>query len=507
MMEPVKPAPIRAMSRVFPSFSLPQLWALVVVAGIWIILNLTLVRPHDFWWHVASGQRIVELGRVPGVDLYSYTRFAEPYVYEMWLPEVAFYLLMRAGGLPLIIFFHAVTITTAYAVVLRVCRDAAGGSLRPAVLATLAAAALGVANWNVRPQTISFLFFALTLFLLERDTARPQGNGVFWLVPIMLVWANSHGGFVLGLALAGVYVLAGLLAWLAGRRDTGQAHPFPTRLLAAMVLSAAATLLTPQGSAIGAYVAGILRHDTIRNLALEWMPPTVQTWEGQLFFGFVVGLAALLLASRYRLKTHEALRLLLFGALALMARRNIAWFGMVAAPVAAACLAEWSARRGAVARTGPGRPRLNLAIASLVGLLAVASLPWLRPFLPLPAERQAYLSAETPVDAVAFLKGLPAQRAFHSEAYGSYMIWASPERPVFVDTRIELYPPTQWADYVALSAGRYDWQEILDRYGIDTLLLDRDKQGRLIEAAGASPSWARVYEDAQAVVLQRRGAP
>ncbi|MFC2036597.1 hypothetical protein ACFLYD_01325, partial [Chloroflexota bacterium] len=89
-------------------------------------------------------------------------------------------------------------------------------------------------------------------------------------------------------------------------------------------------------------------------------------------------------------------------------------------------------------------------------------------------------------------------------AYGSYMIWASPKVPAFIDTRIELYPPLQWADYVALGQARYDWQAILGRYGVDTLLLDREVQGPLIEAATEAPGWERSYEDERSVVFQQR---
>ena len=59
----------------------------------------------------------------------------------------------------------------------------------------------------------------------------------------------------------------------------------------------------------------------------------------------------------------------------------------------------------------------------------------------------------------------------------------------------------------ALGGARYDWQALLDRYGIDTLLLRREGQERLIEAATAAPEWERRYEDDQAVILERVAGP
>jgi len=490
--------------------SLSQLWVVVALSGILIVLDLTFVRSNDFWWHVRAGQWIVANGRIPAVDLFSYTRLGTPFTYEAWLMEVVLYLLLRSGGLPLVIYFHALAITAAYALLFRTAHRAGGGDARWAVLVTLAAAALGANNWSVRPQTISFPFFALTLFLLEAS-ARRQGAGVnerqgsraLWaLPPLFALWANAHGGFVFGLALLGAGLLGRLVDWLKHRQR------FPTRLVLVAGLCAAATCLTPSGLGMVNYVLGFVRHPITQSLNVEFMPPTVRTGDGLLLFGFSACLAALLAVSRYRPTAGEALRLLLFGGLALTARRNVVWFGFVAAPAAAACLGCWAAGRGTPRAQRAGRPRLNQAFAALLGLLAFVSLPWLRPQLPLPKGRQAYLAPETPVRAVAFLNTLPTPlRLVHSEADGSYLIWASPGVPVFIDTRIELYPKEQWDDYIAVFQARYDWEAILERYGADTLLLERRTAGPLIAAAAASPDWRQLYDDDQAVIYQRRGLP
>ncbi len=487
------------------AITLPQVWALVALAGIFIILNLTLVRPQDFWWHVRAGQWIVEQGRVPTTDLFTYTRLGTPFTYQMWLMEVIFYLLLQAGGLPLVIFFHAVTITAAYALLLRTSWRAAKGNLRWAALATLAAAALGINNWNVRPQTISFPLFALTLFILDRSVGqgsaavKPAPRALWLLPPLFAFWANAHGGFVFGLALLGACLLAQLFDWLR------HARRFPTQLVLVTLLSGAATLATPAGLGMAGYVLGFMRNPVTQSLNVEFQPLTVRSIDGLFFFGLCTALIVLLLASRHRLTSFEATRLLLFGGLALMASRDVAWFGFVAAPVAAACLSELGARH-VQSRTpaGRARPRLNQAVLGLAGMLAVLSLPWFRPHLPLPTARQAYLSPETPVRAAQFLRNLsPAPRPFHSETDGSYLIWALPDVPVFADTRIELYPAQQWLDYLAVLQARYNWQAILDRYGVDTLLLERSSAGPLIKAAEASPTWELAYSDGQSLVFRK----
>ena len=489
------------------ALSLPQLWALACVVGVFIILSLQLVRPHDFWWHARVGRWIVENGAIPRTDLFSFTRFGEPYAYQMWLMEVVLCVLLAAGGLPLVIFANAVAIAGAYAILLRICHRSIGGNLRWASLAALAGAGVGMQNWNIRPQAISFPLFAVTMYLLERrapgdaerGARRQSDRALWWLPPLFALWANCHGAFVAGLTLVGVYLLGDLLAWLRRRRA------FPVNLALASLFSAAAIFLTPLGLGMVEYVLGIFKHSLIQQLIVEWMPPTVRTWGGGPFFAMAVACITVMLVSGYRPAAHESLRLLVFGGLALTASRHTAWFGMAAAPTLAASLSHWTRTREGQRTSRVRRRPINLAVGGVIGLLGVLSLPWLRPYLPLPDTRRAYASPETPLEAVAFLRRLPSTpRVFHSEGYGSYMIWASPEAPVFVDTRIELYPEEQWRDYLAISYARHDWETILEKYGVDTLLLERDSQAWLIEAASAAPVWQRVYEDDKCVILQRR---
>jgi len=504
-------APLRRRTPARPILDLPHLWAMAVLAGVFVFVNLALIPPNDFWWHVRTGQWIVELGRVPGVDLYSYTQAGQPYAYSMWwLMQVALYCLYKAGGLPLVIFVNALVITASYLLLLRICRRAAGGNLRWAALSTLAAALLGMGNWVVRPQTISYLFFVLVLCLVERDASDPRDGartfsvrtGLWLLPPLFAVWANAHAGFVAGLALLGAYLLARLAAWLLHRGSP------PGGLILVVVLSALSLLINPGGEDTLRHLLAMFRNPVVRSLIAEWIPLTASMVDGALCLGVSALLAILLVASRYRPTTFEVTRLLLFGVMAAMSRRNVSWFGIVAAPTIGHCLGFWESGRQHIAAPRRARARLNLFAAALIALVALLSLPWLRPYLPLPQARLAYVTPDTPVGAADFLRTLPApRRVFHSEAAGSYLIWAAPEVPVFIDPRFELYPEAQWRDWYALTMARYDWQAILDRYGVDTLLLGRDGQAALIEAASASGAWQQVYQDEAAVILVQSGGP
>jgi hypothetical protein len=85
-------------------------------------------------------------------------------------------------------------------------------------------------------------------------------------------------------------------------------------------------------------------------------------------------------------------------------------------------------------------------------------------------------------------------------SYGSYLIWAAPDMPVFIDPRIELYPYEQWQDYLRLSNGR-NVAELIAEYRFDGMLLSKTEQAPLIAHLAEDPAWRQVYADEQNTVF------
>ncbi len=84
--------------------NLSTIWLLLPVVVVFVVGNLLQVMPHDFWWHVRTGQIILTSHSVPAVDSFTFTRSGFPWTNEAWLMQVILYLLYAAGGLPLAIF-------------------------------------------------------------------------------------------------------------------------------------------------------------------------------------------------------------------------------------------------------------------------------------------------------------------------------------------------------------------------------------------------------------------
>lgn len=488
-----------------------HLWPLAVLAGVFIFASTHPIRPHDFWWHLKVGQEILATSRIPSVDTFSHTMAGTSYpnYASYWLMEVAYYLIYTAGGPAFIIFAHTLLVTSAYGMLIYLCWRVAR-SWRVATAATLFAVALGLSNWNVRPQALAFPAGAAILWAIYAYRARPRR----WLLAVppvaVLIWANGHGSFVIGLLLLAIWLADETLAvlWI---RLRGGARWQVARLWAPLVTflaSGLACLANPRGPGIAAYVTNLSGSPVIRSLVPEWAAPTFGQWEGAIFLVSLLLIAAMLAVSPRRPGLFQILTYLAFGALALSSSRGIIWFGIAMAPVVAEHLAalahEWKPilDRQSVRQ---GRAAANYLFVALLAGGVFLSLPWFKHLLPLPPLKAGLISRETPIAATeVLLRQRPLGPIFNELGFGSYLIWAAqPDYPVFVDTRLELYPMVIWRDYLDISAGRAGWQETLDRYGVNTLMLSPDNQPGLIAAARSSADWRLLYEDDVAVIFVR----
>ena len=523
--------------------SLADVWVAAALVMTWVVFTAGSVAPNDLWWHLRAGEWMLAHRTIPQVDLFSYTQAGAPWVYQAWLAEVILAGVHRAGGVALLVAFGAVLTLVGYGLALRAAKIHTGANRRAAALAMLLGMIVGTPAWQVRPQLLSVALFGALMAVLYAGpgAARRAGDAPLpraaWLLPVgFALWANLHGGFIFGLLALGIQVAAQIWQWLRGEAEGEESLPWAARLRAGAtqvpraawtsprarwatfpwawvivgLLSLAATLATPLGTGMVGYVLGFAQHPVTRNLNMEFAPLNARQGVGIAFLVHLGLLVSLWLWRGHRPSMRETLLLLAFGGLTMVAVRGVIWYGLATTPMLARAVAEVPMFRRE--REQRGIVAINRALVGLLGLAAIVTLPWLRGYLPHPAIDPAhpYLGKDTPVAAVAALREMAdgdELRPFHSEAYGSYLIYAAPEIPVFVDTRIELYPPEQWDDYLAASSARYDWYERLHAYGVNLLLLDKERQPDLLEAAQVDGRWELVYEDEAAAMLALRVSP
>jgi hypothetical protein len=329
----------------------------------------------------------------------------------------------------------------------------------------------------------------------------------------MAIWVNVHGSFVLGGLLIVLFGLGTLVdLWIDGRRAAPGGAGYRARvrrhlgpLLFWGFLAALAVLLNPRGPGVLGYVFGMASDPLVTQWITEWAAPSPLSPAGAFFFlyaGLVVGAA---LVGRGR---RDAVDLLLVGTfllLALSAMRHVVWFPIVTLPFLTsrvAALATPVARRGR--SPGPAARAANWAVLAVLAAAVAAAAPWLRPWPEWAPVRAGLLSRNTPEAAVDALRRdpEPPRHLFNSIGTGSYLMWADPGQPVFVDARIELYPFEQWKAYGMLNRGEAV-DSLVAAYGIDGMLLDNETQRALLDVLARRPGWRLRYEDPVATYLVR----
>jgi hypothetical protein len=489
--------------------SLEHIWLIVPLAVSFSLLCLAPLREGDVWWNLKLGQVIAQSRSIPTTDIFSFTASGYPFnVAGQWLSEVLLYALSRMGGLPALVLCQAL-VGAAIVGLLLMCSRWRGAATSVSASVTLLSWLMLYPYSTVRTQIFSFLCFALFYALLSAYRLG-RYNGLGWLPVVMVVWSNLHGAWVMGLVLLGASVCLSVLERITVGGDTPKLRP----LLGWGLVTCLATLVNPTGPGIYRYVTTIGNNAVVQQFASEWLPPSLTlafTWP------FFAGLFLLLVAlaySRRRLSIHDLGLLLLFLVLSLRYLRMIPFWAIVLAPELAELVSKFdlalllprSAQRPGGATVRRELPMLNAALAVLLALGALVSVPQVRLLLS-GAPAATLIDGYFPRDAGDYLarEAEPGARLFNMSEWGGYLIWRLyPQAQVFVDGRIELYPAQVWDDYVRIAQTDSGWPELLQAYRVDYLVLSKDRHGRLI-AAAADADWPCIYEDGVAIIFARQG--
>jgi hypothetical protein len=500
------------LSAILP-WRLPTLAVLQVVlfAGIFV-LNFFEETDPDFWWHLATGRYIVETGTIPHADIFSYTAAGQPWVAHEWLAEIVMFLLYRSGGYLAAVLVFAALITIAYWIMFRTLRLLGVGVIG-STLITSWMAAMSVASWNVRPQAFSYVFFALYLYVLL--LSRRRSSRMLWLMPaIMAAWVNLHAGYIMGLLLIALFVVGEAVNRVTerrgdrvtrGRGDSSLIthHSSLRSYVLVGLATVAATVVNPQGISMLMYpfqYAGT--QNASMKFVAEWQSPNFHNY---FFFVFAAAILLLMVTSSRRPQDWAiAVPLLALTAMTLQSVRVIAFFAIAAAPYVATRVSALGAHHPSLVTHDSPLPQrrgspLNWAFLA-VCLVAMA--------LPLFVSDRAQVGPEPrttsyPVEGVRYLQlaGLPGN-LFNTYHWGGYLAWEFyPERRVFVDGRADLYGDPFVEKYITAYEAGSGWRQVLDEYGIEVALIEKDS--RIATLLAATGEWREAFRGSVESVFVR----
>ena len=502
----------------------PLLIVPLVLAGLAALAaTRTPVSDNDFFWHLAVGRDIVAHG-VPRVDVYSWTVAGKAVLPDQWLGELLMYTAYAIGSWGGTIALRALAVGALIGIV--VWTALAERPQRPliAVLASLPAIGVSRFAWTDRPELFGLVCFAILIALL-RAVRRGSLAALVSCIPLVLLWANLHGSYALGLGLVIVVALERAIV------DPSRRRQYAGIAIACVV----ATFVTPAGLATWTSSGGHFLSPP--RFVQEEGTPDVTTLPGLLFsVALLASLATAMLAPQTRRRDvlFEIAVLLPVAFVSLTATRQLVFFPIAAAPFLSlwgpSAWAEgvrtlreaWgdaaqrvlpslirtrmtaSRTRGSRAQRDP-RPHVveggtrehamplgRLAANLAAGLLAIGMLIAGIATSPRDPDLSAF-----PITALSQLPAGPG--LLNRYDWGGFLIWYAPATPVFVDGRLFPYVGEALDDYRAVIGLHPDWRQVLTKRGIRTVLVGPSDA---IAVQGAALGWPILARTPQWVMLR-----
>lgn len=459
-----------------------------------------LLGDGDTYWHIAAGRWIIEHATIPAHDPFSHTMRGAPWMAHEWLSEVILSLVYQAFGWAGVIALTSAAFAGAMAILTRfLLKD-----FEPvhALIFAAFAVMMTAPHLLARPHVLAMPLLVIWTAYLVR--ASEQGRAPsFWLLPIMTLWANLHGGFTLGLALTLFFAVEGVLN-ARQKNETFQAVKFWALFVGLSLISA---LLTPHGIKGILFTVQVLSGSYVLNHIAEWQSPSfhgVQPLEIWLLAGLAV-----VLHQGLRLPALRLALLLALLHLALKHIRNVELIGLLTPLFLATPLArQWRERTEA----GRQLAKVDQFFRALAQPASRRTVTLMMAGLGLITLLSVQLSDTLPKEEISPAGALQAVRkasltgpVLNEYRFGGYLIYAG--IPPFIDGRADIYGDDFMKEYVeSLNLMTSDGlQKLLQKYGIEWTLLPPETPA--VALLDHLPEWRRLYADKVAVIHVKKTIP
>lgn len=545
-----------------PKISLPfykAAWLFFyLLALILLLYNSFSYFDPDFGWHLRLGEEIVKTGMVPTVNYSNYTLYGASFVDHEWLFNLTVYYIYNNFGYIVLSLLFCLLPLFALLILNYFLDNYFNISIKkylwPLILFESLSLIAMAPHLGVRMQELTLLFFVFLLAIILHYIRNRKYFILWWLVPLFYLWANLHGGFLLGLGVLLVFIGVKIFERLFISKkvlsflDSGSVFSWPEILLVMVfaLLALVSTALTPYGLKLYSFLSSY-GNVFYMNYISEWLPQWTAPYQyWQLSYISISILAACVWLNQMFKKKEKKLNLF-FGALfiiflffAIKARRNFPFFFFVSFPFLFTVFLDnlWPAN------ATQEKVRVNAGWVDIFSkffiiltfIISGASLFLGVKFSNSPFNsfcEDRYRSSSNrlfyPCRALDFIKSNPdlnKQRLLNDFAWGGYLLWQYPEKQLFIDGRM---PQANFKGHSILEEyfEFYDEKKTadkLDEYEIDLVLirnssvksdsnfLDRyfmigrkkgNKNNTLLTFLASSPNWELIYSDSLSVVYQR----
>lgn len=483
----------------------------------------------DLFWHLKTGEWILQNFSIPGYDLYTFTDFDKRWIDLHWGFEVGAAILYRVGGANLLILSKAAILMLA----LGIGCYAGGPKLRGCqrVLCWILPAITISGRGYERPEIMTLLCLAGWLWIVTRLEKRPQ---LIWILPaIQVFWINCHALYILGLVVGGCYAADYIVRSYANGKlglAPSPLDPSPSTVVRTAGVCAAAALVNPYFEQGALFPFTLFRKFTVEQDFYsqrigEFQKPvefllkngfTNLYLNAELLLWLVAALSFLWLACRGKFNVFRTLLFVGFSYLAWKASRNTNIFSLIAGFVLSENVNDIF--YPASSEDHPEQPRgqfsiiasRTAAVALVLMIVAVVTGEWnrwaekIRPF------RLGEAREWFPHKAAQFMRHPGYPQRVYAANFGVasvYTYYNGPEGKVFMDGRLEVCTQQTFERFdeigLRMTHAHPSWVELLrDKAGnLPAVMLDSRFSRGLITGVLQTPGWRLVYADPSCAVF------
>jgi len=500
----------------------------------------------DFWWHLKQGEFIYTTHSIPVKDEFASTTYVADQVANdvvpakssiqlqpknktdfwvknnlklSWFAQLLLYIVYLFLGIPGIAVFKACIFALAFlAIYLTMLKRGSAPLASFLVLALIATIAVDF-NYT-RPQIFSFLIFPCMLYTLH--DFRTGGKTLFGLPILMLLWANLHGGFILGVIVLVVFVFAESVkymihSWFQLPAVGSLKLNDLKKLLIVALLSIAASLLSPNG--YEPFLFPFVQMHSVFRAIQEYRRPMLYEYHAYWGMLAMVVLSIIIAAIRRHLDLTE----LAVAAVVILASLNglrfipfLAFGTATFLSFAITSASRWMLQTGLMEKIVKKLPWLTQGAIVLISLLLCTTLVTMAASDIISGR---VLRAEVrerwyPSGAVEFIrKNAPQSNMFNQFNWGGYLIWTlGPRYKTFVDGRCTSENAFLHYEYILTAVEDADtahplWKRLLDAYKVNLILVSAVSTAGvihpLVDKLYVNPEWELVFKDGKSLIFLR----
>jgi len=448
------------------------------------------VYDNDTWWHLKTGEYILEQQYVPTSDIFSFYGIENNlnWTAHEWLSDVILFGFYDFLGFKGLILFPILLLSLTLYVLFHFQRW-----IKPEQYITfyiwlfMSGFILSLFS-STRPHMFSFLLFSITMYCIHHFI-KEKINYIFILPVISLLWVNLHGGSSSLLFVVMFFLICSdLIPFRLQRIENNRLSIIQRKkLYLSFVLSLCTSLINPYGYHILLYPFTNMLDKTMLAYIVEWQSPNLHTPEGIIVFGIIAFAIAIILVSEKKISIFQIFILFSFLFLSFRSIRQISYFVIALMPI--------------IPLYGPyfkfkfEKTKSYLIICLTFVVLFIVHYMFIASN---PVNDKGY-----PKESLPYIEEEQPHRLLNDYNWGGYLIWHEYDKNIhpFIDGRADIFSKYTMHDYSIMIQLNKGWEQVFEKYDFDAAVLPSDSL--LAEQILIKYNWKLKHKDSVSILITK----